>query len=183
MSALERIRESRLRYGPPWAMTLSRPIVGAAAAHEMWQDRPWSALGLLVLAQATDTDGWVARKLHATSRAGAIADPVTDAALRVESALTIALIIDPIMGIAAVLSEASNLGLNAKIQKGAGEQGAIVPQEAKDGTAIQSTAVALTLLGEAAGKPTLTALGSVGVAAGSIRRTAGYVRLYNEKSK
>ncbi len=178
MSVLERIRESRWRYGPPWAMTLSRPVLGGAATYEIWHDHPWSALGLMVLAQASDTDGWVARKLHATSRAGEIADPATDTVLRVETAATLAPIINPIMGIAALAAEATNLALNAKLQKGAISNGAIVPTEAKEGTVIQSVGASMVMLGEAAGKPTLTALGGVSVAAGSMRRTAGYIRLY-----
>ncbi len=179
MSLLERVRESRWRYGPPWALTLSRPVLGGAAAYEMWHDRPMNALGLMVLAQASDMDGWLARKLRATSNAGAIADPLSDGLLRAETAVTIAPIIDPIMGLAAVAAEATNLALNARIQKSTAGQGPIVPKEAKDGTALQSAGAALTMLGEATGKPALTTIGSLGVAAGSMRRTAGYTRLYN----
>lgn len=182
MSVLERIRESRWRYGIPWSMTALRPVTGGIAAYEMWHDRPWQALGLMVIAQCLDMDGKAARALDATTAAGAIADPVADFALRAEMALTIAPIMNHGfelgMGAAAVAAEMANLALNAKVQKGAGDQGAIIPKEAKDGTAIQSAGVALTMLGEASGKPVLTAIGSVGVAAGSIRRTAGYTRLY-----
>lgn len=156
-------------------MTLARPILGAGAVYETFHDRPMYALGLLVLAQASDMDGWFARKLRAESKAGAIADPVTDGALRLETAAIIAPIINPVMGVAAAALEVVNLGLNAKIRKNANEFH--VPQKAKVGTATQSVGAAITLFGQATGKPFVTLTGSVMVAKGSFDRTAAYANV------
>lgn len=161
-------------------MTLARPVVGGGAVYESFQHKPWQALGLLIIAQTSDMDGWFARKLRAESKAGAIVDPISDGALRLETAAIIAPIINPVMGVAAAALEAVNLGLNAKNRKNGNEFH--VPQKAKVGTATQSVGAAITLFGQATGKPFVTLTGSVMVAKGSIDRTVAYANVL-EKNK
>jgi len=53
----------------------------------------WSALGVFVLASATDgIDGWIARRFNQRSRFGAVIDPIADKSLLLTALITLSLV-------------------------------------------------------------------------------------------
>jgi cardiolipin synthase len=66
----------------PNLLTLSRLVLAPFAVSAILAGRFAEALALFVVAGITDAaDGWLARALHSTSRAGAYLDPIADKAL------------------------------------------------------------------------------------------------------
>jgi phosphatidylglycerophosphate synthase len=67
------------RFKPANAVTLARGLLIAPIFGLLWAGRPKAALGLYVVAAATDlVDGWLARRLHQSSAFGAQLDAVVD---------------------------------------------------------------------------------------------------------
>ncbi len=164
-------------------MTASRPLLGAVAVYESFQARPLTALAYLIAAQITDADGYVARKLDATSKVGAYADTMADGALRVESAAVLATVINPVLGALALLAEADVISSNAKHNTRDLAQVPIIPKGAKHGTVAQDIGVSAALLGEGIGKANISAAGGAIVAASSLWRARSYRQVFKYQEK
>lgn len=144
MKILERFRENPARYAIPWGMTAARPVLGGLALAEARKGNWRDAKNLFIIAALTDLEGIPARFLHATSKAGAIADPIADGILRAEAAVALAPKMPLTIGLITA-GELYNLGLNASIQKN--QETPLVPRRAKIGTAIQSAGLVLAFRG------------------------------------
>jgi len=166
--------KEKLKYIPPNLLTAVRPILGGVAVHETLQHRPLAALAYLALAQATDMDGAVARRLGAESRFGSFFDPAADGVLRAETAVALAAVISPILGVTAVAAEADVLWQNKQRNNPPEDIDPIIPKGAKWGTAAQSIGASLTLLGKGLEKPVVTFVGGALVATSSIARSRSY---------
>lgn len=162
-------------------MTASRPLLGAVAVYESFHQRPLIALAYLIAAQITDADGYVARKLDATSKIGAYGDTAADCALRVESAAVLATVINPVFAAAALIAEADVLRRNAQHNTHSLQSEPTIPLGAKRGTVAQDIGVSATLLGAGVGNPYITTAGGALVALSSIGRDRSYRNLFRHK--
>lgn len=173
MKAVERLKESPLRYAVPWSMTLLRPLIGAYGVHDSRQGKWGKAEVDIAIAWATDFEGLFARGLKATSIAGAIADPIADGILRAESLVALA----PEMPVTASLVgtiEIYNLKLNATVQKG--REKPYVPMAAKIGTVIEGAGVVWAAEGVRKESALQRAEGKVAMLAGAGLRLFAYKR-------
>jgi phosphatidylglycerophosphate synthase len=69
----------RGEFKPANAVTLARGVLIAPIYGLLWADRPSAALGVYIVAAATDiVDGWLARRLRQSSAFGAQLDAVVD---------------------------------------------------------------------------------------------------------
>jgi hypothetical protein len=184
MKLLERVREHPLRYVPPCSMTLARPVIGAYAVRDSREGK-WGRAGVKsAIAWATDLEGILARWLNATSKLGAVADPVADGLLRAESLIALA----PEMPVSTSLVgaiEIYNLNLNTKVQKN--REKPYVPNEARVGTVIEGAGVVFAIEGVRKKDTWFKSGGKAAMLGGAGLRTYGYwkeaKRMHNSKSK
>ncbi len=136
-----------------------------------------AALGYLALAQITDMDGTVARALGAVTDFGAVADPVADGMLRLQTARILAPMIHPLAAAVSLVAEGYCAKLNAVHND---RKNPRVPFGAKAGTAVQGVGASLVVLGELKKRPPIKHAGSALVATGSGLRAASYHRLFGK---
>jgi phosphatidylglycerophosphate synthase len=137
---VERIRESPWRYAIPWSMTVARPILGELGRRAAEKGHKKTATVLFAAAAFTDLEGIPARYFNATSRAGAIGDPVADGILRAQILSAVGDEM-PITAGLVFTEEVGILELNSSVQKG--RETPFVPQLAKAGTVVQLTGAVL----------------------------------------
>jgi len=66
----------------PNALTTLRLLLALPICYFILQENYWAVIGLAAFATLSDgVDGWLARRLQAQSRYGAVADPISDKAL------------------------------------------------------------------------------------------------------
>lgn len=153
-------------------MTLSRPLLAEKAVKAAKKD-DWRKAGLY-FSQAfiTDLDGKVARFFGATTRFGAIADPIADFLLRTQLIRALAPVMNkPILaGITAL--ELDILRINGNIQKG--RKTFIIPFGAKVGTTVQGVGALAFCEGMHNDDHILRRQGELTVLAGSVLRNTTY---------
>lgn len=89
MTPANQITIVRLLLVPVFAVFAARYGLGVEAGRPNESLR-WAALGVFVLASATDgLDGWIARRFDQKSRLGAILDPLADKALLLTALITL----------------------------------------------------------------------------------------------
>jgi hypothetical protein len=171
MKLLERLKESPFRYAVHWSMTAARPVIGYEAFRQARRGNWGKAQQLFVTAWATDMEGFPARYLNASSKAGAVADPVADGLLRAQSFAALAPEI-PVTASIVAGAELYNLKLNGRIQNGRDRP--YVPREAKWGTLIQAAGVIWTSEGIKREKKLQKLGGQASMLAGTGLRVYGY---------
>lgn len=176
--SLERAQKHPLRYAPVWAMTLARPVLGQAGLIEARRGNWSEARKNFIAAYATDMEGYVARPLNAASDAGAVADPVADGVLRVQSIAAFAPHMTTSVTASIALIEAHNLQMNSVIQRGKSKPE--VPKGAKWGSAIEAVGATLFMHGMKENNKSTKIVGEATMVAGAITRHRAYRRLYKE---
>lgn len=173
---LKRVREHPARFILPNVMTLARPIVGYAAMQDARGGDWESAQKKFRIASATDMEGYVARPLNATSKFGAIGDPVADGIERAEGVVALAPEMNKFALVATVVFEADSLRLNSKVQKG--REKPFVPKSAKAGSMIEAVGADVLMTGIVRNDKRLKAVGEAAIVAGAAMRNLGYRKEY-----
>lgn len=174
MSTLERIRKHPARYLAPWAMTVARPVLGGLGLQEAKRGNWKKANRDLVVAMGTDFEGTPARFLHATSKAGAVADPIADGILRAEGLMAYGPEMNRLALALIFTAEVDNLRLNATIQSG--HEQPIIPRGAKWGSAIEAAGGVAFGAGLERDEAALRFAGQLTILAGAVMRNVTYRR-------
>ncbi len=178
MSRLEALKQHPARYLIPNAMTVARPIIGAMGLRDARNGNWRRATKEFCVAMATDLEGNPARWLNATSKAGAIADPIADFFLRTEVLVAFAPVMNKTAFAIAAGAEIDVLRLNAEIQK-IGDTPKI-PKQAKLGAVVQAVGAAAFSEGMERDNTFLRSVGQVIIDTGCIMRSVAYHKLRRE---
>jgi hypothetical protein len=175
LETVERFKKAPERYVVPWSMTLARPILGAMALAESRRGNWGTAEIEFLAACATDLEGFPARWLNATSKAGAIADPIADGILRVELLAALAPEMPKTVGTVTAI-DVYNIKLNATVQKD--RETPFIPWEAKWGTGLEFAGFVGACEGIRQENVQLRRAGGAAMIMGAGLRTHGYRKEY-----